>query len=136
MTLLLVDTSIWVEYLRGTSSPAARQLSRLLRERPDDVAVTEPVVMELLAGARPTTVPMLETLVAGLPVLGVHPSFDFPAAAAAYRAARAGGVTVRSLVDCLIAVVAVRHGVELLHRDGDFDVLSDVLADLQVRSLS
>lgn len=136
MTLLLVDTSVWVEYLRGTGSPAARELSRLLRERPDDVALTEPVAMELLAGARPATVPQLEALVAGLPVLAVEPALDFAAAAAAYRAARAGGATVRSLVDCLVAVVAVRHGVALLHRDGDVDVLADVLADLHVVSPS
>jgi predicted nucleic acid-binding protein len=42
---------------------------------------------------------------------------------------------VRSLVDCLIAVVAVRSGVELLHRDADYDVLARVLVDLRARSL-
>ena len=132
MTLLLVDTSVWVEYLRGTGSGAALELRRLLTDRPDDVVTTEPVVMELLAGARPSTLPQLEQLVAGLPVLGVAPTLDFPAAAAAFRSARAGGRTVRSLVDCLVAVVAARHGVALLHRDADYDVLSQVLVDLRV----
>jgi predicted nucleic acid-binding protein len=135
VTLLLVDTSVWIEYLRGTGSPAARELSRLLRQRPDDVALTDPVAMELLAGARSATLPRLEHLVAGLPVLSVEPALDFPAAAAAYRAARAGGQTVRSLVDCLIAAVAVRRGVGLLHRDGDFDVLGRVLVDLRATAL-
>lgn len=135
MTLELVDTSVWVEYLRGTGSPAARALADLLRDRPDDVAITEPVAMELLAGARPQSLASLELLVAGLPVVGVEPLLDFPAAAGAYRAARAGGATVRSLVDCLIAVVAVRHGVPLLHRDADFDVLAAVLPDLQATAV-
>lgn len=135
MTVLLVDTSVWVEYLRGTGSPAAQELSRLLRERPDDVALTDPVAMELLAGARSATLAQVERLVAGLPVLGVEPAVDFASAAAAYRAARAGGRTVRSLVDCLIAVVAVRRDVELLHRDADFDELGRVLADLRVTRL-
>jgi len=133
MSLVLVDTSLWVEYLRGTGSPAARALAGLLRDQPDDVAITEPVAMELLAGARPSSLPSLELLVAGLPVVGVEPTLDFPAAASAYRAARARGATVRSLVDCLIAVVAVRHEVELLHRDADYAVLAEVLPDLQTR---
>lgn len=133
MSLLLVDTSVWVEYLRGTGSPAARALAGLLRDRLDDVALTEPVTMELLAGARPASLHSLELLVAGLPVVEVEPTLDFPAAASAYRAARARGATVRSLVDCLIAVVAARRGVELLHRDGDYAVLAAVLPDLRTR---
>ena len=133
MSLLLVDTSVWIEYLRGTGSPAARALADLLRDRPDDVALTEPVTMELLAGARPSSLPSLELLVAGLATVGVEPTLDFPAAASAYRAARANGTTVRSLVDCLIAVVAARHGVELLHRDADYEVLAAVLPDLRTR---
>jgi predicted nucleic acid-binding protein len=132
---LLVDTSVWVEYLRGTGSPAARELARVLREQPDDVALTEPIAMELLVGARPDTLPRLELLVAGLNVLSVDPSLDFVTAAAAFRAARSGGETVRSLVDCLIAAVAVRHGAELLHRDADFEALGRVLADLRQRAL-
>lgn len=134
MSRLLVDTSVWVEYLRGTGSPAGRDLGTLLRDAPDDVVLTEPVAMELLAGARPASLPQVELLVAGLPVVGVEPALDFPAAAAAYRAARAGGATVRSLVDCLVAVVAVRHEVELVHHDADYDVLTGVLGDLRVRS--
>lgn len=135
MTRLLVDTSVWVELLRGTGSPAARRLRGLLRERPDDVAVTDPVAMELLAGARSSALSQVEHLVAGLPVLRVDPVLDFPAAAAAYRAAREAGRTVRSLVDCLIAVVAVRHDAELLHRGADYDVLALVLADLRATSV-
>ena len=135
MSLLLVDTSVWVEYLRGTGSPAAMTLRELLRSRPDDVTLTEPVAMELLAGARPSSLPQVERLVEGLPSLTVEPSLDFPAAAAAYRAARSSGRTVRSLVDCLIGVVAARRGAELLHRDVDFTVLGEVLVDLRVTHL-
>lgn len=61
---------------------------------------------------------------------------DFHAAAAAYRMGRSRGSTVRSLVDCLIAVVAARHGATLLHRDRDFDVLDSNLPELRTISLS
>lgn len=91
--------------------------------------------MELLAGARgPSGRAAIEQLVNGLPVLGLDPALDFHAAAAAFQAVRARGRTVRSLVDCLIAVTAVRHGVVLMHRDADYDVLAEVLDGLTVRS--
>lgn len=132
----LVDTSAWIEYLRGTGSPAHLEVRRLLREQPGEVAVTEPVIMELLAG--PTdqrVVTRLEQLVDGLPLICVDAILDYRAAAAAYRAARLSGRPVRSLVDCLIAVVAARTGSVVMHRDRDFDVLAQSLPDLRVHSL-
>jgi predicted nucleic acid-binding protein len=47
-------------------------------------------------------------------------------AAGLYRTARARGVTVRSSVDCLIAACALRHDLEVLHRDRDFDAIARV----------
>lgn len=132
----LVDTSVWVEYLRATGSPAHLELQALLRDRPEDVVMTEPVGMELLsAPTDPVVAGQLERLVDGLPLVRVHADLDFRAAAAAARAARIRGRTVRSLLDCLIAVVAVRADVELWHRDRDFLVLADCLAGLRLRSL-
>lgn len=132
----LVDTSAWVEYLRATGSAANLEVRRLLRAEPERVATTEPVVMELLAGASGHAVlEKLETLTSGLRQLPLEPAVDFHAAAAAHRSARAGGGTVRKLLDCLIAAVAVRTGAVLLHRDRDFDELARVLPDLRVSSL-
>lgn len=59
-----------------------------------------------------------------MPLLDVDPRQDFHAVAGAYRASRAQGGTVRSLVDCLIAAVAVRHEATLVHRDDDFEALA------------
>lgn len=99
------------------------------------MALTEPVVMELFAGpAHQRVVSRLEQLVDGLPLIRVDATLDYRAAAAVYRTARLSGRTVRSLVDCLIAVVAARTGT-VVHRDRDFDVLAQSLPDLRVRSL-
>jgi predicted nucleic acid-binding protein len=49
---------------------------------------------------------------------------DFDAAAALYRTCRQQGHTVRKLIDCLIAAVAVRGNLPVLHRDADFDILA------------
>ncbi len=55
---------------------------------------------------------------------------DFDVAAGLYRATRAAGLPVRSMMDCLIAAVAVRIGAIVVHQDRDFDVLASVAADL------
>jgi predicted nucleic acid-binding protein len=85
------------------------------------------VIMELLAGSdTPVRAEALERLANGLPLLGVDPRLDFRAAAGLYAAARREGRTIRSLVDCLIACVAIRHDVPLLHKDVDYDVISAI----------
>ena len=131
----LIDSSAWIEYLRGTGSVAHHEVKRLLSDHPDSLAVTEPIVMELLAGARAQHVAQLQRLTGGLRLLSVDATTDYDDAATAYRAARATGRTVRKLIDCLIAAVAARTGATLVHRDQDFDVLAAVLPDLRVRSL-
>lgn len=133
MSALLLDTSVWIEYLRDTGSPACGQVHRLLTSELERVVTTPPVVMELLAGARDDDgFAALERLTTGLPSLELAPALDFHSAAAAYRAARKRGTTVRGLVDCLIAVVAQRHDVTLVHRDADLAAMSGLLGVRQV----
>jgi predicted nucleic acid-binding protein len=127
--MILVDTSVWIEYLRGTGSLAAVELRRLLSEELNQVAMCEPVAMEILSGAADDkTHAKLEQLVNGLPSLGVDDAVDFRVAAGIYRAARHAGQTIRSLNDCLIAAVAIRHNARIVHRDADFDVISGMTA--------
>ena len=133
----LIDSSAWIEYFRATGSAANVAVRELVRERPHDIAVTEPVVMELLAGAgSERAFTEIDKLTSGLVLLSVDALLDHRHAAVAYRAVRAGGGTVRKLLDCLIAVVAMRTGAVLVHRDRDFDVLARALPDLRVRSLT
>jgi predicted nucleic acid-binding protein len=121
----LIDTSAWIEYLRKTGSPAGIMVRDLLR-RSELVATTEPVVMELLAGAaRPDTLGQLERTLDSLPLLSVDAIVDYRDAARIYRAARERGRTIRKLLDCLIAAVALRHGAVLVHDDVDFDVIAE-----------
>ncbi|MGI9001087.1 MAG: type II toxin-antitoxin system VapC family toxin [Pseudonocardia sp.] len=132
----LIDSSAWIEYLRDTDSRACNEVDRLYHEDPAAVVITEPVVMELLAGATDARVfTQLEKLTGGLRMLSVDATVDYRDAAVTYRAVRAAGGTVRKILDCLIAVVAVRTGATLVHRDRDFDVLAAALPDLHVCSL-
>jgi predicted nucleic acid-binding protein len=122
--VILIDTSAWIEYFRATGSSAAVEVRRLLAEETDQVAMCEPVAMEILSGAVDDVAhAKLERLVNGLPSLVVDTAVDFRTAAHICRAARQAGQTIRSVNDCLIAAVAIGHNAHLVHRDADFDVI-------------
>ena len=105
--MILADTSAWVEYDRATGSDVDNRLTQLIR-RGGPVAVTEPVVMEVAAGARTDAREVdLRRLLASFDLLPFDAAADFDAAARIYRRCRRGGVTPRGMVDCMIASVAM-----------------------------
>jgi predicted nucleic acid-binding protein len=96
-----------------------------LIEADEDLAITEPIAMELLAGAdTDLRAEVVDRLVNGLALLSVEPQLDFHQAAMIFRAVRRTGRTPRSMIDCLIAAIAARHDVELAHNDADFDAIA------------
>jgi len=102
----------------------AIQLRGLLKDQAP-LATTEPIVMELLAGAGDDKhLGLLRRLVLGGHVLPVRGLADYEEAAAVYRTCRRAGLTVRRLVDCLIAVVAINANVALLQADSDFALIA------------
>ena len=124
--MVVVDTSAWVEFLRGTGSPAAVRVRDALA-RNERLGVVDVVRMELLAGATDDRqVVTVRRLLARVTALPAASPADHEHAAALYRAARARGLTVRSLVDCLVAAVALRVEAPVLARDRDFEVLAGV----------
>jgi predicted nucleic acid-binding protein len=66
----------------------------------------------------------VEAIIEGLPLLPLNGLDDFHHAAMLYRAGRAGGETVRRMTDCLVAAVAIRNDVPVLHNDRDYAVLA------------
>lgn len=117
--MILADTSAWVEYDRGTGSSVDRRLAELIAND-GPLAVTEPVVMEVVAGARSDDrEAALRRLLGRCHLLAFEAVADFDAASRLYRRCRRGGVTPRGLVDCMIASVALRHGAALLAYDAD-----------------
>ena len=134
--MILVDTSAWVEYDRATGSAADRRLTGLIRAD-GPVCVTEPVLVEVLAGARDDRREAdLRRLLRRFRLLALDPAADFEAAARVYRRCRRAGITPRGLIDCLIATVAWRHGAALLAHDADLARVADVMGiDLDTASL-
>jgi len=119
--VILVDSSAWIEYLRATGSDVHFRLRGLL-EAGDELGTTEVVLMEILAGARSDRErEALRRLLYGrCAFLPLRAPADYERAAELFRRCRRGGETVRKMTDCLVAVVAIGAGVELLHRDADF----------------
>ena len=128
---VLVDTSAWVEYLRGTGSQYHLWIRHAL-ETGDPLGWTDPILYELTAGARSAEhASQLRGLLLRGPLLGVAGLQDWEDAARLYRSARARGMTVRSTVDCVIAAVALRTATPVLALDRDFSVLADI-SDLEL----
>lgn len=121
--MTLADSSALVEYLRSTDSRS----HRAVREEVESgrLAVTEPVVMELLAGApNEGAAAELQRFLAARRFVHVEGLGDHETAAELYRTCRRAGRTLRHQVDCLIAAVAIRSGVPLIHCDTDFDFIA------------
>jgi predicted nucleic acid-binding protein len=125
--VILADTSAWVEFDRATGSPVHRRMAEMIGSD-GFLAVTEPVVMEVVAGARSDErATDLRRLLARCALLPFDAAADFDAAARIYRRCRRVGVTPRGLVDCLIASVARRHGATLLAFDADLSRIAHVV---------
>jgi hypothetical protein len=122
--VILVDTSAWVEYLRGTGSPIDLRLqAAIVADEP--LATTGLVVLELLAGARDERhADDIRRLLDRCRFLSLEEPSDHEAAASLYRACRREGATIRRLPDCLIATVAMRAQAALLQDDADFDAIA------------
>jgi predicted nucleic acid-binding protein len=124
--VILADTSAWIEFDRATGSAVDSRLTELI-ESDGPVVVTEPVVMEVLAGARDDRrEAQLRRLMTRFELLPFEAVADFDGAVRIYRRCRGAGVTPRGMVDCMIAAVAARRGATLLAQDADLDRVATV----------
>jgi predicted nucleic acid-binding protein len=125
--VILADTSAWVEYDRATGSRVDQRLADLIAAD-GPLVVTEPVIMEVVAGARIAERETdLRRLLLRCALLRFDAAVDFDAAAMIYRRCRTAGITPRGMVDCMIASVAHRHGATLLAADADLSRVAGIV---------
>jgi len=130
--VVLVDTSVWIEVFR--KSPRVQLESQVDF---DEIVTCLPVIQELLQGftAEPAFLRARESMLA-FPIVEAPLGGDvWLQAVDLYRSGRRLGLTIRSGVDCLIAACAIRHQLEVLHCDRDFDSLTRVSA-LRARNIA
>ena len=134
--MVLVDTTVWIDLLRGSGSPPVMTLRQLLT---DGQAVTAPVILqEVLQGAsNPDSLQRLRDHFLSLPM--VEPAaggLTHAAAGELYARCRWQGITPRSPHDCLIAQLAIEHDIPLLHDDRDFEALARVDGRLRLMAVA
>ena len=130
--MIIVDTTVWVDYLRGTRTPHTDWLeAQLTRER---LGLTDLILCEVLQGI--TTDSQFDVVQEELLEFEVFETGTVELAVEAalnYRRLRAAGRTVRKTIDCLIATFCLLDGHALLHNDRDYDPFEAVLGLKVVR---
>ena len=128
--MLLFDSSVWIDWLRGADTDAVRFVQE--RENHEDLAITQMIYLEVLQGVSSDRQFAVTQRVLGaqtvLQPLGGLATFE--AATHLYRRARKQGLTIRKSNDCLIAAMAMamalEQGAVLVHNDRDFLSLAQV----------
>ncbi len=128
--MTLVDTTVWIDWLRLRDGPATTLLDTLLEQ--GDALLAPVILQEILQGARsPAALETLHARFSGLPMLAPGTA-THARAGALYARCRWQGITPRSPHDCLIAQHALDADVALLHADRDFLQLARVEPGLRL----
>jgi hypothetical protein len=124
--VVIVDTTVWVDYLRGARNPQTAWLDREADKK--RIGLTDLILCEVLQGVRSEH--EFSLVLAELRRFQVFEPCGVDLAVASawnFRSIRAKGRTVRKMVDCLIATFCLREGHMLLHNDRDYDVFEQNL---------
>ena len=118
--MVIVDTTVWIDFFAGQESPHVAALESLVRNK-DDICICGVILTEVLQGIHKEkeykeTKERFDSFIF-LPM--THATFI--KAADIYRSLRRKGITIRKPIDCMIASVAIEHDIQLLHNDRDFD---------------
>jgi predicted nucleic acid-binding protein len=124
--LILVDSSVWIDYFRGAATPQAEKLDGLLGREP--LAIGDLILTEVLQGfASERDFNRARKLLTSLTVAPLGGEEVAIQAARNCRTLRRRGVTVRKTIDTIIATRCIESGYELLHSDRDFDAFAEHL---------
>lgn len=130
--MILIDSSVWIDFFNGRDLAAVRRLVDLLEDGSAPVVMADLVLFEVLRGFREEKdFHAARRTLAALPVVEIGGEALAQRAAEHYRALRAQGRTVRSPIDVLLASYCIENDCALLHSDRDFDAL-ETLRGLKV----
>ena len=117
--MILVDSSVWIDYFTGKKTPAAEELDSLLGQ--DLVAIGDLMLVEVLQGFRADKdYRRAKELLLSLTVVNMLDTAITLKSAANFRKLRKKGITVRKTIDAIIATYCIENKLPLLHSDKDF----------------
>jgi predicted nucleic acid-binding protein len=125
--MILVDTTVWIDFLNGIDSEKTDQLTLLLKQQ-TEICITEIIVAEILQGIR-NDKEFLETKnsLTSLPFLHAKGVVTYIHAAEIYRQCRKNGKTIRKTIDCILAAIALENNASFLHNDSDFTQIAEIV---------
>lgn len=124
--MILVDSSVWIDYLRNRTTAAVTKLESVLREGP--LLVGDLVLCEVLQGLRDDVeAQRVESVLRGFEMASLCEPEIAVSAAANYRFLRARGITIRQTIDLIIGTFCIERGHALLHSDRDFEPMERLL---------
>ncbi len=124
--MILVDSSVWIDYFRGAVNPKTEQLDELLGQVP--LAIGDLILTEVLQGFnQDRDFHQAREMLTALTVVELGGERIAIQAAKNFRTLRKRGITVRKTIDVLIATRCIENGYELLHNDRDFDPFCEYL---------
>ena len=133
--MVLVDTSVWIDYINNKNTEPVNYLDNLLGN-PLAVGLTVLIYLEILQGAKDQkSFDQFKTYFSGQNFYHFNDLLkSHTAAAQLYYDCRKKGITVRSTIDCLIAQCAIENELLLLHHDNDFVQIAKVAKHLKLKS--
>jgi predicted nucleic acid-binding protein len=130
--LILIDTSVWIEFLRTSGTPGATALYALITDEAD-ICLADVNLTEILRGiADQKSYERVKQDLLRFPILASRGVETCIKAADIYRECRRQGRTVRNSQDCLIAAIAIENNVSVLHNDADFEHIASVVPKLRL----
>ena len=121
--MVIVDTSVWIEYFRGGLPRIVEKVDQSLTQ--DLVGIGDLVFCEIMQGVRsPRERREVSDLLLSLPQFDMVGFNIAQKSAANYRLLRSKGLTVRKTIDVLIGTFCAEHGFRIVHNDSDFDLMA------------
>lgn len=130
--MILVDTSVWIDFIRGTGNSPASALHALVTDGAA-ICLADINITEILRGvADDTAYEGIRDDLMKFPILNPHGVDTHIVAAAIYRDCRRKGETIRNSSDCLIAAIAMENDIAILQNDSDFARIASVFPALHL----
>jgi predicted nucleic acid-binding protein len=124
--MVLVDTSVWIDYFRGRNSPQANKLDELFDD--ERIATGDLIIAELMQGFRTKSqIVAAQNIISRLEYFDLVGKYIAFKAAENYRFLRKEGITVRKTIDIVIGTFCIENNFKLLHADRDFEPMTEYL---------
>lgn len=121
--MILVDTSVWIDFFNGRDTPHRYLLHRLI-EKEEEICIAEIILTEILQGIRDDALyNITKNYLLEFHIIQPKGIESYISAAEIYRRCRKQGKTVRTTVDCIIAAIVKENNLILFHNDNDFEII-------------